>query len=400
MADAFESAKTLFFEGVSHFHAGRWNDARHCYEASLALLPGRPSTLVNLGAALLALGQPEAALPRLDAALAAEPDDADALGHRGIALNQLRRPAEALASLRRAAQLRPERAEAWFHLGQTLQILGRLDEALAAYDRTLALQCEHAQALSNRGGVLKDLGRAAEAADSFERAVAAGADAALHAFYLAPLRGQAGPPSAPREHVRRLFDDYAEGFERHLVEALHYEAPQRLVQALLALGRERFGRTLDLGCGTGLAGARLRPWTTWLEGVDLSPAMLDAARRRGVYDALHEGDLTEHLRDCRTPFDVLVAADVFIYVGALDSAFEAAATALAPAGLFAFSVERADDDAEHPLRLSLRYAHSEPYLRRLAQRHGFTWRHLARGPLRVDRGQAIEGLYAVLERGG
>ena len=33
----------------------------------------------------------------------------------------------------------------------------------------------------------------------------------------------------------------------------------------------RFGTMLDLGCGTGLAGAAFRPHVDWLAGVDLSP---------------------------------------------------------------------------------------------------------------------------------
>ena len=45
-------------------------------------------------------------------------------------------------------------------------------------------------------------------------------------------------------------------------------------------GSMRFGAMLDLGCGTGLAGAAFRPQVDRLTGVDLSPAMIAQARAR------------------------------------------------------------------------------------------------------------------------
>ena len=39
-----------------------------------------------------------------------------------------------------------------------------------------------------------------------------------------------------------------------------------------------FGTMLDLGCGTGLAGAAFRPLVDWLVGVDLSAGMIAQAR--------------------------------------------------------------------------------------------------------------------------
>ena len=48
---------------------------------------------------------------------------------------------------------------------------------------------------------------------------------------------------------------------------------------------------LDLGCGTGLAGAAFRPHVDWLVGVDLSPKMIEAARAKGLYDQLAVADI-------------------------------------------------------------------------------------------------------------
>ena len=55
---AFEQARTRFVEGLAHFGAARWAEAEQSFEAALALMPGRPSVLTNLGATRLRLGRP------------------------------------------------------------------------------------------------------------------------------------------------------------------------------------------------------------------------------------------------------------------------------------------------------------------------------------------------------
>ena len=133
----------------------------------------------------------------------------------------------------------------------------------------------------------------------------------------------------PRAYVARLFDDYAQRFDRHLVEELAYRGPALIAAAIdaAAPGR-RFARALDLGCGTGLAGAPLRARVERLEGVDLSPAMLAKARERGLYDALEAADIVDHLRRFGAAFDLIVAADALAYCGDLQPVFAAAAAAL------------------------------------------------------------------------
>ena len=69
-----------------------------------------------------------------------------------------------------------------------------------------------------------------------------------------------------REHVSALFDRHAADFEPLLLGSLQYETPAQLERALLAFvastgasdGVLSSTACLDLGCGTGLAGALLR----------------------------------------------------------------------------------------------------------------------------------------------
>ncbi|RWF80634.1 MAG: SAM-dependent methyltransferase, partial [Mesorhizobium sp.] len=73
----------------------------------------------------------------------------------------------------------------------------------------------------------------------------------------------AAPPSA---FVETLFDHYADNFEQSLVGKLGYRMPEFLDRAIRAASPGRFRLALDLGCGTGLMGERLRPIVDRLEG--------------------------------------------------------------------------------------------------------------------------------------
>ena len=131
-------------------------------------------------------------------------------------------------------------------------------------------------------------------------------------------------------YVARLFDDYAPRFERHLTSELGYRGPRILRDAVEAVAPvRRFRRALDLGCGSGLAGAAFRPIVESLAGVDLSPAMIEEARRTGVYDGLEVGDVAAFLaKQTSGEADLILAADVFVYLGDLAPTLQAAAAAL------------------------------------------------------------------------
>jgi predicted TPR repeat methyltransferase len=362
MDSLFEQARTLFLEGVAHYQAGRLAPAEQKFAAALALVPARASVLTNLGAVRLKLGRTEEALAVLEEAIAREPGNAEALGHAATALAEL----------------------------------GRTREALALFDRALAADDRPAAPWMLRGTALRELGQREEAAASFREALARGGDAELLGYYLASVELSEPPARPPRQYVETLFDGYADTFDRHLVQALHYEAPRVLVQRLAAPGRS-WQHALDLGCGTGLAGPLLRPLAGRLTGIDLSAGMLEKASALGIYDALQQGDAVELLEASADRYDLVIAADVFIYVGALDGVFAALARRMPAGGSFCFTVE---ESAQQPLELrpTLRYAHSEGYVREQARRHGLRIVHAERRPVRQEQQESIAGLFVWTER--
>ena len=168
---------------------------------------------------------------------------------------------------------------------------------------------------------------------------------------------------------------------------------------------------LDLGCGTGLVGAAIAPLARTLVGVDLLPGMLAKARTGGRYARFEQSDLHAMMqREPSASYDVVTAADVFVYVGKLDDIVREAARLLRPEGLFAFSVESLDAltrgagaaDGQQGFRLNPtgRYAHSSACLRRLAADHAFRILEAKDTRGRIDQGKPVGACLTLRRRSG
>jgi predicted TPR repeat methyltransferase len=209
-------------------------------------------------------------------------------------------------------------------------------------------------------------------------------------------------PAMMQRHVRRLFDQHAPRFEESLLQHLGYRAPQLLLDAVAAATRAagrplRFAAMLDLGCGTGLAGGAFRAAVDHLTGIDLSAAMIEGARRRGLYDRLVAGELVEFLAaEAAAPvrYDLVVAADVLVYIEDLAAVAAAVRRVLAPAGLFAFTVEAHAGDGVL-LRESLRYTHGAANVRADMAGAGLALLRLTEVSTRTERGEPVPGLLGV-----
>ena len=191
---------------------------------------------------------------------------------------------------------------------------------------------------------LMALGVAAERSGAREAALAAFASAAVQdrdglfgaSLHVDRLRGAA--PDLPAAYVAALFNDYAPRFDQHLLQTLVYRGPAILCEALEISGAPSNYRTaIDLGCGTGLMGRAIRHAVDTLDGVDLSPAMVDRAASTGLYENVTLGTIATDLAE-RTAgsLDLVLAADVFVYCGALDTIMGLIARVLASGGILAF----------------------------------------------------------------
>lgn len=180
--------------------------------------------------------------------------------------------------------------------------------------------------------------------------------------------------SAPKAFVETLFDGYSTFFDRHLQENLSYRIPfviAGLLRGLPQLAGKSGLSMLDLGCGTGLAAEALREMTARRVGVDLSQNMLDQAKSKQLYDALHKCDIMEFLASDDRSYDVITAADVLIYISDIQPLFEAVRRKLTPHGLFVFSIEKEEGPQPSRINAAGRYCQSVPYILALAKQCGY-----------------------------
>jgi predicted TPR repeat methyltransferase len=269
--------------------------------------------------------------------------------------------------LAQALELSPRFASAWFRLGEVRERLGERDAAVAAFREALAVDP------ADRNG------------------------AALHLVRLGATEAEG---AMSPDYVRALFDQYAPRFDDALAN-LSYSAPSLLresVEAVCDGAMPRFGSMLDLGCGTGLAGVRFRPHVDWLVGVDLSPKMIEAARAKGLYDRLAVGDIGAFLQEQEeAAFQLVVAADVFVYLAGLVPVCAAVARVLAPQGLLAFTVET-HADAGVVLGEKLRYAHGRPHVRAALEGARLLVRQMTFVSTRTENSVPVPGLLVVAQK--
>ncbi len=314
----------------------------------------------------------------------------------------------------RRVEVRPDDARAHHELGLALLRLGRRSEAMTALRRAIEVDPSYAPAHCNLGLALEEIGDFVAAAAALREAQRLQPKSGFIAYHLAAVAAQAGEPfpvvkACPRDYLVSLFDGYADRFDAHLFETLRYAGPQLLREIVdeAPTGERRPlpWDVLDLGCGTGMTGVPFRADAKTITGVDLSPRMLERAARRvtpegrRVYDALHERDIVAALEAADAAYDLILAADVFIYVGDLADVFASAARALRPGGLFAFTIEVADGPEDFRLLPTRRYAQSPAYVARLAAAVGLDVVSRREAALRLGEGQeAVRGMVALLRR--
>ena len=194
--------------------------------------------------------------------------------------------------------------------------------------------------------------------------------------------------------MENLFDVYAHKFDKSLLVDLAYDIPEVITQlAVEKHGGGSLGSILDLGCGTGLTGEKVRPFCTTLEGIDLSKKMLEIAKSRNIYDKLDHFDIVEYLSYAELEFDYFIATDVFVYIGDLSEVFRLIKVRNKKRGKLVFSTEHNNEKGFH-LEKSGRYSHSKSYIDELCKEFKFSISHFSETNLRKEKGSfLIGGLY-------
>lgn len=130
--------------------------------------------------------------------------------------------------------------------------------------------------------------------------------------------------------ARKGYAEWAATYE----DSVYDEMDLRLLERITSVRWSEVGRAIDLGCGTGRTGAWLRGrGVRHIDGIDLTPEMVEAAKRRGIYDSLQVGDITSTgLAD--GTYDVAVACLVDEHLSDLGALYREVARIVQPAGRF------------------------------------------------------------------
>jgi len=322
--------------------------------------------------------------------LARDPNNPDANNLLGMLALDLGFAVDAVAHFEKAIAASPETAPYHLNLGNAQLAAGQNEGANRSYERAIELDARSLAAHFNLG-LLKMLeGDEARALSCFRSVQTLEPTHPSAGFLVAALVGEQRT-APPLEYVETLFDTYADRFDNHL-EQLAYDIPRELralVDQVTDTSSARW-TVLDIGCGTGMSGAAFRDLAARLVGCDVSARMLERASTRGIYDQLEHGELVEVLSGYGEELDLVVATDVFIYVGDLTAAFAACREALRDNGMLAFSVESAEGE-QFTLCRTGRFAHSEPYIRRVGAEQGFEVVATRETTIRTDAGRPIRG---------
>ena len=390
-----------------------------------------------LGIALHHLGQHEQAVKILRASVAATGDRVDWANNLGNILNAQGRFDEAIEVFAKAVAKAPSQALLWINLGATHDRLVQFKQAEQAYQTAITLE-PHSQeayrllsALYERhqmqieavrtycsgyivapresttpyllGKAYYVLGRLEEAAEVYRQWKEAEPDNPIPAHLYAACARRDGEETIPErcseDYVNVTFDEYADHFEGKLSQ-LDYRGPALLEQMMAESFTQGAGlHVLDAGCGTGLCAPILRPYAASMIGVDLSGSMLDIARQRGLYEALHKAEIGTFLSHIQTPYDLIACMDTLIYFGAIDQLFAQFAATIKPNGFLIFTTEVCEEGTKpYQLNPSGRYSHTTAYLHSVMEQCGFDCRIFNLQTLRTELQAPVRGVIVLAQR--
>lgn len=303
----------------------------------------------------------------------------------GILLYQTGRLAEALEEYRKAAVLAPEKPEVSYNLALILKETGDLEEALGLMFNAHMKAPQNQTFIVNLAETLSQLFRqnaelALKITENWQKQEP---DNVFSKRLLSGMSG--GTADNDITYCEELFDTFAATYDL-TIEKLE---PQ-IIEKFKEIHGVVTGRVLDLGCGTGRAAAALKNDENSFVGVDVSGGMLEEARTKGDYEELYQQDILSFLRS-KSPalkYDLVVAFDVFCYMGALD---EVLAAVLGHEVWF--SIESADEERgkDYYLEANGRYKHTKAYVKKVLEDIGFKEINAYPLVLRKENGEDVTG---------
>lgn len=384
--------------GTVYLDQSRANKAAIYFEKAAKLNPPHLAACYNLARIKQGNNDHTGASIIYKSILKEQPEYGEVWNNLGIAYKTIGNRDEALSCFQRAVKFAPDMAEAWNNLGVAEDEFLLFEDAVKSYRKAIELRPEYTSAHFNLGSSLQKLKQFNEAEIHYKKVLEIHPDDEPAKFMLQSLgKLSVIPEAAPVEHVRRIFDQCAESFEKILVNDLEYKTPELLFNLVRPYLTEEIS-ILDLGCGTGLGAPLYSPFAKQLTGVDISSKMLEKAAEKKIYDKLEVFDILQSWNFAQK-FNLIYSSDVFVYFGNLDRILESISSHLVYGGFVAFSVEKLEDKNEdYRLHPSGRYSHSRRYIHHCLCEHGLKVVEEIESDIRKQSGKKVNGLLIVAKK--
>ena len=390
----------LFNRACNYHEGGLHPEAEILYRQLLADIRGNWLLHYNLGLLLFETDRPHEALAHYLTAAALTEESSDLYFNLALCHKQCGNYRQAVDAYLRAIALDPEDTDSRYNLAGCYLVLEEWEKAISCYQMVLEKMAQHQSALNNLAYVMQKVGRIDMAVHYYKKLLRVNPKHRSADHMLAALTGSCRSTTPP-SYVQDLFDSYSFRYEDSLVGRLHYGLPKQLLRIISASsGKKTFGKALDIGCGTGLVGEHLRNRAAVLHGVDISPNMIEIARKKGYYDTLLTGDVHAVLSDLdHESYDLIVAADVFPYIGDIRAVLCASHRVGSEHCQFYYSVEDLDQQTVGMvLQQNGRFAHSEQYISQAAETSGWHIFDVQKINLRTEKDHWVRGAVYAMEK--
>jgi len=384
-----------FYWGVLLLEEEKLDEADTAFAHLLQLNPEHVEALVNRGVIALKKNESQLAVDFFTKALALDNDNSDARNNLAATFIHHDRFENALTHYDILLKKEPDNPEYHYNAGVAQMALGHLDSAIFHFEKVIEINPQHHAALSNLASIYLKKNDKTIAKQYLLKALEAKPDDASSQHMLNALEGNLVKAPASPVYATNLFNNYAIYYDNHMRDMLRYALPDHIKNVLKQQAIPPVHRILDAGCGTGLTGIVLREYGACLVGIDIAAKMLSEARKKNVYDALHEAELLTWLQQENERYDLIVIADVLPYFGDLQPLFTAIESRLNPQGYCIFSIEISELEP-WKLQTSARFSHHPAYIDNLCQTTALTMLHQEKIIARLQDNESLcELLYLV-----
>ena len=377
------------------------NDLNHAHEAfekSIEIEPKFSDPYNNLGIIFFEQGKLIKALELFETAIKLKPNYIDAYSNMGLVLKDMSLFDKALKTLKKGLTFDNKNKQILFNIGIVYQEIKDIENAEIFFNQAIELDPKNVDYIFRLSNFLISLKRYDEALILLKRIIQIGANTTninKVNFWIKALEGK-NAKTAPIKHIQDIFDKYAKNFDVSLVNDLQYNVPELIFDKLLEIKKDKnFGNVVDFGCGTGLVGEKIKDYCSSLIGVDISKKMLFEAKKN-IYNKLLNIDIITFLENEKLNYNLLIFADVFIYVGELKKIFQLIKSKNKIYGSLVFTIEL-NENKDYFLEKSGRFSHSQKYIENLASMNSFKISHFQQIKLRKESEEFIKGALVIID---